>query len=103
MGTYDIRVDRAANILVKDCMQLNDIIDDATWGIFASNFTKNVTFDRVSFSRFDAHMGTVNPVIINSEIGHMGIKLIGGGICLIENTKVTGSQFVNLREDYGST
>ena len=103
MGTYDIMVHCAVNILFKDCRQLNDINDNTIWGIFGSNFTKNVTFDTVSFSRFDAHKGTTNPVITNSEIGHMGIKLIGSGTCIIENTRVTSSQFAYLREDYGST
>jgi len=103
MGSYDILVNCAANILFKDCVQLNDITDNTKWGIFGSNFTKNITFDTVVFSRFDAHMGTTNPVIINSEIGYMGIKLIGSGTCLIENTKVIGNQFISLRDDYGST
>jgi len=103
MGTYDILAEKAVNLLFKNCRQLNDITDDTTWGIFGSNFTKNITFDTVSFSRFDAHKGTTNAVIINSEIGHMGILLIGSGLCRIENTKVHGNRFVNLREDYGST
>jgi len=103
MGSYDILANRSVNLLFKDCRQLNDITDDTTWGIFGSNFTKNITFDTVSFSRFDAHKGTTNTIIKNSEIGHMGIQLIGSGICHIENTKVYGSQFANLRGDYGST
>ena len=103
MGTYDILVDRAVNLLFKDCTQLNDITDQTIWGIFGSNFTKNITFDNVVFSRFDAHKGTVNPVIKDSVIGHMGVQLIGSGLCHIENTKVTGYQFANLRGDYGST
>jgi len=103
MGSYGLSAHCAVNLLYKNCVQLNDINNVAYWGLFGSNFTKNVTFDTVSFSRFDAHMGTTNPVIINSEIGHMGIKLIGRGSCLIENTKVTGRQFVDLRPDYGST
>jgi len=103
MGTYDLNAHCAVNLLYKDCVQLNDITDTAYWGIFGSNFTKNITFDTVVFSRFDAHKGTTNPVIINSEIGHMGIKLIGSGTCLIQNTKVTGNEFASLRPDYGST
>jgi len=103
MGTYDISADTSVNLFFKNCRQMNDITDDTKWGVFASNFTKNITFDTVSFSRFDAHKGTVSPTIINSEIGHMGIKLIGGGMCHIENTKVYGSPFIDLRDDYGST
>ena len=103
MGTYDILAEKAVNLLFKDCVQLNDITDTTTWGIFGSNFTKNITFDSVVFSRFDAHKGTTNPIIRNSEIGHMGLQLIGSGTCVIENTKVFGHQFINLRGDYGST
>jgi len=103
MGTYDITVNRAANITFKDCQQINDIHDTTLWGIFASNFCKNLTFDNVKFSRFDAHMGVANVTIKNSILGHMGINLIGSGVALIENTKVCGGNFINLRSDYGST
>ena len=103
MGTYDILADEAVNLVFKDCTQLNDIVDDTNWGIFSSNCTKNIVFDNVYFSRFDAHKGTTNPKILNSTIGHMGIKLIGSGTCLIENTTVKCDHFAHLRADYGST
>ncbi|MCL2427133.1 MAG: hypothetical protein FWD05_12455 [Oscillospiraceae bacterium] len=103
MGTYDILADEAVNLVFKDCTQLNDITDDTNWGIFSSNYTKNIVFDNVHFSRFDAHKGTTNPKILNSTIGHMGIKLIGSGTCLIENTTVKCDHFAHLRADYGST
>lgn len=103
MGSYDILVAKAANIVFKNCVQLNDIHDTTIWGIFGSNFTKNMVFDTVKLSRFDAHKGTTNTVIKDSEIGHMGVKLIGSGSCLIENTKVTGREFIDLRQDYGCT
>ena len=103
MGTYDILIDESVNILIKNCTQTNDISDDDYWGVFSSNFTKNIIFDRVNFSRFDAHKGTTNTIIRNSSIGHMGVKLIGSGNCIIENTKIYGHQLVELRADYGST
>ena len=103
MGTYDISVNRANNVTFKNCKQTNDIHDNKLWGIFASNFSKNLTLDNVSFSRFDAHMGVANATIKNSVLGYMGINLIGCGVALIENTKVCSSAFVNLRTDYGST
>ena len=103
MGTYDISVNRANNVTFKNCKQLNSIHDGKLWGIFASNFSKNLTLDTVEFSRFDAHMGVVNATIRNSVMGHVGINLIGSGLFLIENTKVCSGSFINLRGDYGST
>lgn len=103
MGSYDISVYKSVNITFKNCCQLNDIHDRTLWGIYGSNYTKNILFDHVSFSRFDAHMGVVNVTIRNSELGHQGINLIGSGKFLIENSKVSGTNFIGLRGDYGST
>ena len=103
MGSYDISVGRSTNVTFKNCKQTNDIHDPTYWGIFGSNYSKNITFDNVEFSRFDAHMGVANATIKNSVLGHQGINIIGCGVFLIENTKVCGRSFVNLREDYGST
>lgn len=103
MGSYDISVNRAVNVTFKDCEQVNDIQDTKLWGIFGSNFSKNITFDTVKFSRFDAHMGVHNATIRNSVLGQQGINLIGSGVFLLENTKVCGSNMINLRGDYGST
>jgi len=103
MGTYDISVNSSTNVTFRNCRQTNDIHDTKLWGIFGSNYSKNITFDTVEFSRFDAHMGVANATIKNSVLGHMGINLIGCGTFLVENTKVCGSTFMNLRSDYGST
>ena len=103
MGTYDLGVNRANNVTFKNCKQTNDIHNGRYWGIFASNFSKNLTFDSVEFSRFDAHMGVTNTTIKNSTLGHMGMNLIGHGLFLVENTKVCSGNFINLRSDYGST
>jgi hypothetical protein len=103
MGSYDISVNKANNITFKNCKQTNSIHDSKQWGLFGSNHSKNLTFDTVEFSRFDAHMGVTNVTIKNSMLGYMGINLIGHGVCLVENTKVCGSNFISLRGDYGST
>ncbi len=103
MGTYDVTVNRSTNVTFRNCKQINNIHDANLWGIFASNYSKNIMFDSVEFSRFDAHMGVVNATIRNSVLGRQGINLIGGGVFLIENSKVCGSTFINLRSDYGST
>ena len=103
MGSYDTRVNSSTNVTYKNCKQINDIHDTSRWGIFASDYSKNITFDNVEFSRFDAHMGVANATIKNSVLGHQSINIIGCGVFLIENTKVCGTNFLNLRSDYGST
>ena len=103
MGSYDITANWSTNVTIRNCKQINDIHDTNLWGIFASNFSKNIMFDSVEFSRYDTHMGVANATIKNSVLGHMGINIIGCGTFLVENTKVCGSSFINLRSDYGST
>lgn len=103
MGSYDLHANQSLNISFINCKQLNDIHDSKYWGIFASNFCKNILFDNCSFSRFDAHQGVTNATILNSELGYQGMSIIGFGKLLVENTTVTSNSFINLRQDYGST
>lgn len=103
MGTYDINAGTAMNITFLNCNQINDINDTSLWGIFGSNYCKNLVYDGCAFSRFDAHMGVANATIRNCVLGHHGINLIGFGTALIENTCVKSANFINLRSDYGST
>lgn len=103
MGSYDIQANRALNVSFTNCSQTNDINDRKYWGIMASNFSKNILYDRCTLSRFDAHMGVTNATIRNSILGHMGINAIGSGIFTLENTTVQGRNLINLRQDYGST
>ncbi len=103
MGTYDIGAATAVNAKFINCKQTNDITDSDYWGIAGTNYCKNLVFDGCALSRFDAHQGVLNATIINSVLGHHGIKLIGSGTALIENTTVLAEDFVDLRSDYGST
>ena len=103
MGTYDIGAATAVNAKFINCNQTNDITDSDYWGIAGTNYCKNLMYDGCVFSRFDAHQGVLNATIKNSVLGHHGIKLIGSGTALIENTTVLSGSFVDLREDYGST
>jgi hypothetical protein len=103
MGTYGLSANRALNVSVINCKQTNDINDNRYWGIFASNYCKNILFDNCVFSRFDAHMGVANATIRNCTFGHQGINAIGEGLLLIENTTVHSNRFISLRSDYGST
>lgn len=103
MGTYDIGAATAVNASFINCKQTNDITDGDYWGIAGTNYCKNLMYDGCAFSRFDAHQGVLNATIKNSVLGHHGIKLIGMGTALIENTTVLSDSFVDLRSDYGST
>ncbi len=103
MGSYDLTVNESANVSVLNCRQTTNIDDKKYWGLFASNYCKNLLFDGCEFSRFDAHMGVANATILNSKLGHMGINAIGFGTFRVENTEVRGPGFFNLRDDYGST
>ena len=103
MGTYDIGAATAVNAKFINCNQTNDITDIDYWGIAGTNYCKNLVYDGCAFSRFDAHQGVLNATIRNSVLCHHGIKLIGSGTALIENTTVLAEDFVDLRSDYGST
>lgn len=103
MGTYDIAISNSNAVTFKDCRQSNSITDTTYWGIMGSNYCKNLTYDGCVFSRFDAHKGTHNATIINSEIGHQKLSVIGSGTLRVENTVVHGNNIVSLRVDYGST
>lgn len=103
MGTYDIGAATAVNAKFINCNQTNDITNGDYWGIAGTNYCKNLVYDGCALSRFDAHQGVLNATVINSVLGHHGIKLIGSGTALIENTIVLSDSFVALRSDYGST
>ncbi|NND07313.1 MAG: hypothetical protein HKN87_13130 [Saprospiraceae bacterium] len=103
MGSYDLSINRALNVTISNCSQINDINDRTYWGVMASNYSKNLTYDSCVFSRFDAHMGVANATIRNSTLGHMGINAIGSGALIVENCTLYGRTLVNLRRDYGST
>ena len=98
-----VKVTRSIGLTFVNCRQTNDINDNRYWGIFASNYSKNISFENCILSRFDAHMGVYNATISNSTLGYMGINAIGSGEFLIENSTIKGRSLINLRPDYGST
>ena len=101
-GSYDINAGYAINVSFVDCRQTTDINDKRYWGIFGSNYCKNLLYDGCVFSRFDAHMGVANATIRNCELAYIGT--IGFGTFLVENTTVrSGGAFIGLRGDYGSS
>ena len=101
-GTYDILLDRVANVDFINCKQINSILDRDLWGIMGSNFSKNLVFDGCELSRFDAHMAVYNAAIKNSTFGYFGITATGFGLLLVENSTIMANSIINLRHDYGS-
>ena len=110
-GNYDTQAVRCNNVIWKNCTQSNghntktDEQGYTLWGVMASNFCKNITYDGCKLSRFDAHRGVHNVTVINSEIGEC-INLVGSGTATFENTTLSRGQnnfFIRLREDYGAT
>ncbi len=103
IGTYDIQPVGVVNLLLSNVKQSNDIMAISRFGVFASNFCKNIVLDSCELNRFDAHMGVVNITINNSEIGYRGINAIGEGTLLVQHTRNYGYSFIVLRDDYGTT
>lgn len=103
MGSYDLSLNRTANVHFARCRQTNDIHDDRYWGLIGTNFCRDLSFEDCSFSRFDAHMGVSNCTLRGCELGWQCLNAIGNGTFLIENTRAHGVAFVNLRDDYGCT
>lgn len=100
---YDIHVNTAVNVKFIGCTETIPIDDENYWGVFTSNFARNITLEDCVLSRFDAHRGVYNVTIKGCTLGYQGIRLVGFGTALIEDTTVRSSEFINLREDYGST
>ena len=103
MGSYDLRSNRAINVTWRNCRQTIDIMDTRYWGIFVSDYGKNLTLENCEFSRFDAHMGVTNATIRGCTLGHQGLNAIGHGLLTIENTTIYKPSFISLRGDYGAT
>ncbi len=120
-GTYDITAWDACNVTWKNIEQMNFFHLDASgrptnvlstvenedgwkcWGIMSSNYCKNLTYDNCKLTRFDAHCGTYNATIKDSEVAV--VAMIGGGKLEIINSTVydTFKSVIVLRDDYGST
>ena len=105
MGSYDLSFWHSVDVRCINVTQTIDILDNRYWGIYTSNFCKNLHIENCVFSRFDAHMGVTNATIKNCTLGHQCVQLIGHGEFLIENSTVKSgfSSFMSLRGDYGST
>lgn len=77
MGSYDIQAKHAADVCYRNCTQERDIDDKLYWGLFASNFCKDLRMEGCRFSRFDAHMGVCNVTLTDCTFGHQGVRMVG--------------------------
>ncbi len=103
MGSYDLGANRAVNIRWEHCRQTTDIDDSKYWGLFGSNFCKNLSMDDCAFSRFDAHMGVKDVTLTHCTFGYMGVQMVGFGTILLEDSEVRASRLISFRSDYGSS
>lgn len=105
MGTYGYAANHVVNFRMLNCrMDEAAIHDTSRWGIATSNFMKNVLVEDCVLSRMDVHQGVSGYYIIRrTTLGHQGLKAIGRGLLLIEDSTVHSHSLIDFRPDYGST
>lgn len=104
MGTYGYRADLVVNFRMLHCRMANSIHDRTRWGVATSNFIKNVLVEDCVLSRMDVHMGVSGGYVIRrTTLGHQGLKAIGRGQLLLEDSAVHADSLIEFRSDYGST
>ena len=109
MGSYGTTAARCTNITWDHVVQTDYRQADGTIaknGSHGTNYCKNLLLTNNSaLSLFDAHCGTYNATILNSEV--VSLNLIGEGLLYMENVNmaVDGKSHytIGLREDYGAT
>ena len=105
MGSYDFVLEYSNKVTFKNVVQRSQsgLGDSRYWGIMSSNGSRNLRFENCEINRFDAHRGFWNATLINTTIGH-SFNVVGGGTLIADGvTKITGSNFISLRSDYGAT
>ena len=109
MGSYGTTASYCNNITWDHVVQTDYRLADGTIaknGSHGTNYCKNLKLINGSgLSLFDAHCGTYNATILDSEI--VSLNLIGEGLLYMENVNmaVDGKSHytIGLREDYGAT
>ena len=108
MGTYGLGAGRANNVLCENIDQYDlrneeGIVNTGT-GAHGSNYCKNLRLNNSKISLFDAHRGSYNVFVTNSQV--RAFNLIGEGLIYLENVTFVGGDneySLGLRQDYGST
>lgn len=116
MGTYDLAPNSANDVHFYNVRMHNFYVEvggkevisvnNGWWGIMGGNDCKNLIVEKCQLTRVDAHRGTYNITIKDSDVAN--ITIIGGGKLTISDSRIhmaTSSQkyLVTLRVDYGST
>lgn len=102
MGTYGYRADMVVDFRMLNC-RMDDIHDSSRWGVATTNFMKNVLIEDCVLSRMDVHMGVSGGYVIRRcTLGHQGLKAIGRGLLLVEDSTVHAGSLIDFRGDYGS-
>ncbi len=100
---YDYYAEYAAAITLDHCTCATDIMDKSRWGTMGTNYCKDITVQNgCSINRVDAHKGTYDLTVKDSDIGCWGICAVGFGDMVIENVTCHSDYFISLRRDYGS-
>ena len=107
MGTYGLSATNV-NQIIWDGINQTDIRDDMgvphTKGATGSNYCKNMILKNSKMSLFDAHKGTYNATLMDSEV--VSLNMIGEGRLLLDNVRLIGGDegySIGLRQDYGAT
>ncbi|WP_017260060.1 hypothetical protein [Pedobacter arcticus] len=98
-GTYGISGSVMMNVVFKNITAEAGKIH---WGIFGTNYVKNLRVERCFLNRFDVHSFGWNITIVDSEFGQKGVTVTGGGELRVENTSAYQNNFISFRPDYGS-
>ena len=107
MGTYELNATASNNVIWRNCTQEGFFEADGSIkvkGAVGTNYCKNLTYDNMFITSFDAHKGTYNATLRNSTCEH--INFVGEGTITLENVTIhanasrTGMIF---RSDYGAT
>lgn len=102
MGSYDISVNESISVICRNITQTGSITDERYWGIYTSNFCKDLELYDCVLSRVDAHMGVTGITVKRCRFGYQELRLIGHGNAYVEDTEVYSRTFMSLRGDYGS-
>ena len=101
MGSYDIQFNGCVNVNLYNVIDRS--FNDDRWGIHKFAYSKDAIIEKCKLTRVDAHEGVYNLKIRDCLLGHHGVRIVGGGLCEIDNVDVVGSStLVALRSDYGS-
>lgn len=98
-GTYGIGGSVMMNVVFRNITAEGG---DIHWGVFGTNYVKNLRVERCFLNRFDVHSFGWNITIVDSEIGNKGLTVTGGGELRLENTSCYNNTFISFRNDYGS-